>query len=304
MQKQGVRPLGYVLTFLAYFIWGIMPIYWKLLNPVDPREVLFHRLLWTFIFLSIISFFKYRRYLYNLFREKHKRKLLLFSSLCLGTNWALFIYAISIDRILDASLGYYINPLVSVMLGVVFLKEKLPRLQIIAVILALFGVGYMTINYGRLPVISLTLAASFGLYALMKKTLRVEAIPALLIETGLMLPLFIGFHYFSTQNSHPISFLSTSMTIDVLLILSGIATVIPMTLFGKGASLIPLKSTGFLQYITPTFMLLIGTVIYNEPFTLTHTVSFGLIWAALAVYSYSLIIPASEGKRVRDCSRP
>jgi chloramphenicol-sensitive protein RarD len=304
MEKQVIRPLGYVLTFLAYFIWGIMPIYWKLLNPVDPREVLFHRLLWTFIFLSIISLFKYKRYLCDLLRDKHKRKLLLFSSLCLGTNWALFIYAISINRILDASLGYYINPLVSVMLGVVLLKEKLPRLQIIAVILAIIGVGYMTVNYGRLPVISLTLAISFGLYALMKKTLRVEPIPALLIETGLLLPLFFGFFYFSIQNSESISFLSTSMNIDVLLILSGIATVIPLTLFGKGASLIPLKSTGFLQFITPTFMLLIGTVMYNEPFTMTHIVSFGLIWAALAVYSCSLFIPTYGEKRVKSCSKP
>lgn len=291
MKNQVNNPIGYILTFLAYFIWGIMPIYWKLLKHVDLMEVLFHRLLWSFIFLLIISLFKYKSYLYDVLRNKSKRKLLLFSSFVIGISWYVYIYAISINRILDASLGYYINPLVSVILGVVFLKEKLPRLQIIALILAIIGVGYMTINYGRLPIISLILAMSFGLYGLMKKTLKIEPIPALLIETGLILPLFFGIFYFSIQNSEQISFLSIPMKTDFLLIFSGVATLTPLTFFGKGASLIPLKSVGFIQYITPTFMLLIGTLMYNEPFSVTHIVSFGFIWGALTIYSWSLLKP-------------
>ena len=291
MKNQVNNPIGYILTFLAYFIWGIMPIYWKLLKHVDPMEILFHRLLWSFIFLLIISLFKHKSYLYDVLRNKSNRKLLLFSSFLIGINWYVYIYAISINRILDASLGYYINPLVSVILGVVFLKEKLPRLQIIALILAIIGVGYMTINYGRLPIISLILAMSFGLYGLMKKTLKIEPIPALLIETGLILPLFFGIFYFNIQNSEQISFLSISMKTDFLLIFSGVATLTPLTFFGKGASLIPLKSVGFIQYITPTFMLLIGTLMYNEPFSVTHIVSFGFIWGALTIYSWSLLKP-------------
>ena len=291
MKNQVNNPIGYILTFLAYFIWGIMPIYWKLLKHVDPMEILFHRLLWSFIFLLIISLFKHKSYLYDVLRNKSNRKLLLFSSFLIGINWYVYIYAISINRILDASLGYYINPLVSVILGVVFLKEKLPRLQIIALILAIIGVGYMTINYGRLPIISLILAMSFGLYGLMKKTLKIEPIPALLIETGLILPLFFGIFYFNIQNSEQISFLSIPMKTDFLLIFSGVATLTPLTFFGKGASLIPLKSVGFIQYITPTFMLLIGTLMYNEPFSVTHIVSFGFIWGALTIYSWSLLKP-------------
>ncbi len=291
MRNQEKIPIGYILTILAYFIWGALPIYWKLLKDVTPIEILFHRILWAFLFLSIISFIKYRSYLSGIIKDKSKWKLLLFSSLLIGVTWYVFIYAISINRILDASLGYYINPLVSVILGVIFLKEKLSRIQIIAVLFAVIGVGYMTINYNRLPILSLVLALSFGLYGLMKKILKVKPIPALLIETALLLPLFLGIFYFSLPNPRQISFLSISPKIDFLLIFSGVVTFTPLILFGKGANLIPLKSVGFIQYIAPTFMLLIGVLMYKEPFTQTHIISFGFIWTALVIYSWSVLKP-------------
>jgi len=280
---------GYFITFLAYFIWGILPIYWKAVKHVTPFEVLVHRILWTFVILVVINLLKYRKYLIDTFKNNKNLKYIFLTAILIGTNWFLFIYAISINRILDASLGYYINPLVSVLLGVVFLKEKLPREQIISVILASIGVLYMTFNYGKLPIISLALAFSFAFYSLIRKKINLKTIPALLLETSIVLPIFIIIFMKSINSFSDITFFNTDIFTIILLLFAGVVTLVPLALFGQGVTMIPLKSVGFLQYIAPTFMLLIGTLLYGEPFTTTHLVSFAFIWMALGIYTWSVV---------------
>ena len=280
---------GYFITFLAYFIWGVLPIYWKMIKHVPPLEVLVHRILWTLLILIIINLLKYRSYLTDTFRNNKNLKYIFLSALLIGTNWYLFIYAISINRILDASLGYYINPLVSVLLGIIFLKEKLPREQIISVVLASIGVLYMTFNYGRLPIISLALAFSFAFYSLIRKKINLKTIPALLLETSIVLPIFIIIFAKSINSFADIVFFHTDTMTVILLIFAGVVTLVPLALFGQGVTMIPLKSVGFLQYIAPTFMLVLGTLIYGEVFTITHLVSFTFIWLALGIYTWSVL---------------
>ena len=279
---------GYIITLSAYLIWGILPIYWKLLQKVSYLEILVHRILWTMIFLMIISTIKYRKYIIDNLKNNSKLKYIFISAGLLGINWSLFIYAVNTNRILDASLGYYINPLISVLLGVVFLKERLPREQIISVILALFGVIYLTFNYGRLPIISLVLAFSFGSYGLVRKKINLKSIPAVLLESIILFPIFLILFLISINSFSDITFFNSDTSMMILLILAGIMTLVPLVLFGQGVTMIPLKSIGFLQYIAPTIMLLIGTIIYNEPFTISHFISFGFIWLALGIYTWSI----------------
>lgn len=280
--------LGYIYTFSGYAIWGILPIYWKWLSDVDSAEIIFHRILWTSIYLGIIVAIFYRNYLKKEITTNSKFKWIFLSAILLGMNWYLFIYAISINRILDASLGYYINPLVSVLLGVFFLKEKLPKIQIFSVLLAGVGVAVMTINYGRLPVISLVLALSFGSYGLVRKMINMKSIPAVFLEALIMLPVFAVYFWISGNGISESAIFNSDLTTVALLVFSGVVTFVPLILFGQGITMISLKSVGFLQYITPTMMLLIGTLLYNEPFSATSFVSFGFIWVALGIYTWSV----------------
>lgn len=280
--------LGYFYTFLAFLIWGLLPIYWKQLSHVAALEILVNRILWTFLFLFTLVIIKYRHYLWINIKTNSRFKYLLITSVFLGTNWYLFIYAISINRILDASLGYYINPLVSVLLGVIFLKEKLPKAQTIAVLLAAIGVLYLTLNFGRLPLISLTLAFSFGCYGLVRKKINIKPIPALMIESLLLFPLFLFLFLNTVESAGEIMFFAGDNATRFLLIFASVMTFVPLILYGQGVTMIPLKSVGFIQYITPTFMLLIGTIMYGEPFTTVHFVSFLFIWLALGIYTWSL----------------
>ncbi len=279
--------LGYLFAFLSYFLWGILPIYWKLIKTVPVFELLAHRIFWSFIFLSLIMFFQKRQDVFNIFKNKKLLKGLFLASLLIGTNWFVFIFAVNSNRILEASLGYYINPLISVLLAVFVLKERLTLLQLVALIFAFSGVLYLTINFGKLPIISLILAFSFALYGLTKKKLNIESLPALTIETLVLAPLTFGYiiFLFISQNN---TFLNNSFRIDSLLIFSGVVTALPLYLFGKGVQRIPLKSVGFLQYIAPTFMLIIGTLIYHETFSRVHLISFIFIWIALILYTISL----------------
>ncbi|MFP4546608.1 MAG: EamA family transporter RarD [Fidelibacterota bacterium] len=280
--------IGYFYTFLAFLIWGLLPVYWKQLSHVTALEILVNRILWTFVILFILVLIKYRQYILQIIKTNKGFKYLLVSAVFLGTNWYLFIYAISINRILDASLGYYINPLVSVLLGVIFLKEKLPKPQIVAVILAMIGVLYLTLNFGRLPLLSLTLAFSFGSYGLIRKKINIKPIPAVMIESLLLFPLFLLIFILSIDSFQEIMFFNSNPYTIFLLIGAGVVTLVPLVFYGQGVTMIPLKSVGFIQYITPTFMLLIGTIIYGEPFTTVHLISFVFIWVALGIYTWSV----------------
>lgn len=291
--------LGYIYALQAFLAWGFLPFFWKSLLHVDALEILAHRIIWSFGFLLLLLFIGKQKNTWKLLRERRTRNNLLCTSLLIGANWGTFIYAVNSNQIVEASLGYYINPIINVFLGMVILKEKLDKLKIAALIIASISVAYLTIDYGQFPWIAIFLASSFGFYGLLKKTAKIDAIPALTIETLFLTPVALGYVIFLLYN-HTGSFAATTPSTNILLILTGVATTLPLYWFAKGAHRIPLSSIGFLQYIGPTLMLLIGIFAYNETFKSEQILAFSLIWIALFIYSISLIRNARRQKKARN----
>ena len=288
MQYQKDYIIGHISALGAYLIWGVLPIYWKQLDHVPAPEILAHRIFWGFIFLLLFNIISYRKRYFNLLKDKKKRNSMFLTAGLIAINWMIFIYAVTSEQILAASLGYFINPLVSILLGMLFLKEKLNPLKTIAIIFALIGVAYLGFNYGKLPWISVGLALSFGLYGMFKKIFNLDSINSIMIETmtlsvvGVTFLTILGFE----GEGH---FLTHSFSTDIYLIISGIVTMLPLFLFAEGARKIPLSSVGFLQYFAPTLMFLIGVLKYKEPLTNTYLISFLFIWTGLAFYSANLV---------------
>lgn len=299
--EQNKQKIGVIYAFSAYLIWGILPIYWKLLNASPPDEVLAHRIIWAFVFMLVVIFItrQWTTFINELKRvilDRKKWMSITAASFMISFNWLLFIWTVQNDHVVQASLGYYINPLVSVLLGVIFLKERLSHAQTISLILATVGVIYLTINYGVFPWIALILAFSFGFYGLLKKTVDVNSIFSLTIETMIVTPLaLIYLLIFSKQALYlhqlPIATIG-------LLIGSGIVTAIPLLLFGIAVKYISLSLIGFLQYIAPTLMLIFGVFLYGEPFTQAHLFSFFFIWIALIIFMFSTFQPAKKQKQL------
>lgn len=279
---------GIIYAILAFFSWGVLPLYWKLLNEVPALEILAHRIFWSFIFTLLILFIQKRLRLALLLKDRKTLSTLCLTSLLIGINWFIYIVAVNSNRIVDASMGYYINPLVSIFLGLFILKERLRPLQIIAFVSAIAGVAYFTIDYGRVPWIALVLAFSFAFYGLLKKTSHLESLPSLMVETMFLSPFAVGFILYQAAAGRG-AFLTKSIAIDLLLLGAGVVTTLPLYWFAQAAKRIPLSSIGFLQYLGPSLMLIIGVVLYNEPFTLTHMISFSLIWIGVVLYSVTLI---------------
>lgn len=288
MKKSENTNMGYVYALQAFFAWGILPVFWKLLSHVSALEILSHRIFWSFVFVFILLIWSKKERVKNLLKQKKSRKSLIISSLLIGSNWGLFIYAVNTNQIVEASLGYYINPIVNVLLGLIVLQEKLDKLKIAALFIASLAVIYLTIDYGQFPWIAIYLAVSFGLYGLVKKTAGIEAIPALAIETLILTPfaaLFIGYKMWMETGA----FFAGSFSTNLYLVLTGVVTTLPLYWFAKGAQRIPLSALGFMQYIGPSLMLLIGVLIYHEDFRYEQGIAFGMIWFALALYSFSMI---------------
>jgi chloramphenicol-sensitive protein RarD len=279
---------GIIYTTVAFLAWGVLPFYWKALGAVPSFEILAHRILWSFVFISIILLFRGNIQVKRLLGDPGTRKSLIITGMLIGVNWFTYVYAVNSEHLVEASMGYYINPLLSVLLGIVVLKERLNLLQVIAFLLACMGVLYLTIDYGRLPWIALLLASAFALYGLFKKTMKVEPMPGLMIETLILLPVALGIVVYQMIIGRG-AFLGISLMTDSLLIFAGVVTVLPLYWFAQGARRIPLSSVGFLQYIAPSLMLLIGVFVFREPFTHTHLVSFGFVWIALALYTLTLV---------------
>ena len=243
------KTIGIFFIIGAYTLWGILPIYWKFLDEVPSSEILAHRIVWSFVFISIIVILRKRKQLKNFFKVQMSQKktwfALFLTSLLISTNWLTYIIAVNKGHIVDASLGYYINPLVSVLLGVFVLREKINKLQTFSFILAGIGVLYMTISIGKFPWIALILAFSFGFYGLAKKLIKVDSILGLFLETLFAVPFAIIFlSYLGINGQH--SFTTGTVQIDWLLMGSGIATALPLLWFGIGAQKIPLYLFGFL----------------------------------------------------------
>jgi len=280
-----VNPLGLLYGFVAYGTWGILPIYWKWLGNVTALEVLCHRMIWSAVFLGLVL--GVRRELRSFFRLGQSPRLLLSllgTATLLACNWGIYIYAVNIDRVVETSLGYFMNPLLSTLLGCVVLGERLTRLQGIAVGLAVLGVGNFIWGFGAVPWFALILASTFALYGLFRKLIPVSPLLGITIETWLLTPLALV--WVSLQ---PIHAFGSGVRVTLLLCLAGVVTSLPLFCFNSAAKLLPLSTVGFLQYLAPSIQLILGVFLYGEPFTRTHLVSFGLIWIALGIYTAYLL---------------
>lgn len=273
----------------CYVLWGFLPIYWKLIDHVPALEILAHRIVWCFIFLLVLlaatgRLGPARREAAAIAADRKKIAGVLAATVLISINWLVYIWAVNDSRIVETSLGYYINPLVSVLLGVVVLKERLTLPQSAAVALAALGVLNQAVHVGGLPWVSLSLAVSFGLYGLCKKMLNIGAITGLTLETLLLTPASLV--YVAWLQATGAGALAAGQTAtDLLLLGTGVVTAVPMLLFANAANRIPLSVLGFIQYLSPTLALFVGVFVYHEPFSLTQFVSFAFIWAALAVFS-------------------
>lgn len=288
-EKSQQTAVGALSAFLAFLIWGLSPIYWKALGRVDAFEIILHRVVWSFVFLMpLVLIGRQWEEFKGAVKNGKILAILLVTSILVGANWLIYIWAVNNGRVLQASLGYYINPLVNVVLGMVFLRERLRRPQLLAVVLAASAVLYLTLQYGVFPWVSLALAFSFGIYGLVRKVAAVGALVGLTVET-LLLTAPAGLWILHLHHNHAGTFLRSGLPTDLLLAGTGVLTATPLLLFNLGAKRITLATLGFIQYTAPTGMLLLGITVFGEPFTRTQAVTFGLIWTALAVYSWDTV---------------
>jgi chloramphenicol-sensitive protein RarD len=297
-QKERV---GILYTAFSYFLWGILPIYWKWVQHVSADEILANRVFWSFWFMVVvlIATKKWKEFTVlfkNLLQRKKQLAALIVASLLISVNWFVYIWAVNTNQMVEASLGYYINPLVSVLLGVIILRETLSKAQILSFCLATVGVLILTISYGQIPWIAFILAFSFGLYGLAKKLIKVDSAIGLTLETLTIAPIALLYMLFLMFNGNSSLFV-VSFNTDLLLIGAGAVTAIPLLYFAKGVGAIPLYMVGFLQYIAPTLTLILGVLVYDETFTPTHLVAFSFIWFALALFSLSRVRAITARRR-------
>jgi chloramphenicol-sensitive protein RarD len=284
------RLVGLAFTATAFLFWGLYPPYWKLLEEVPQFQVFAHRVVWSCLFTALVVTVQ-RRWpeVRAALRSRKTALTLLASGVCIATNWSIYIVGVLTGRLLSVSMGYFINPLVSVLLGVLILKERLRFWQIIAVLCAFIGVLYMTVGSGGVPWISISLAFSFGLYGLLRKTVAVESVPGTFVETLLVSPIVISFLLFEGIRGRSAFGTADALT-HLFLIGAGVVTALPIIWFANGARRIPLSLVGFLQYLAPTCQLLMGVFLYRENFTLTHFISFTLIWIGIIIFTLSTLL--------------
>ncbi len=278
---------GILYTLIAYVAWGVLPLYWKALKQVPATEILAHRILWSCVFVGGLIIWS--RGLKDLRREISGGKDLLatvLGSLLISVNWLTYIWAVNNNQVIETSLGYYINPLFTVLLGMLVLRERIDRWQAISLLIGLAAVLIKTVTYGRVPWVALGLTFSFGLYSLIKKFYKLSPINGLAMETLFVTPLALAYLTFK-QVEGTGSFGTAGVETTLLLLLAGVVTATPLLWFAQGAKLIPLSTVGFIQYLSPTIGLLLGIFVFKEPFTASDLVSFGLIWCAVALYSLS-----------------
>ncbi|MEK4494721.1 EamA family transporter RarD [Ureibacillus sp. FSL W8-0352] len=293
---------GMISAMAAYIIWGFFPVYWKLLEHVNSIEILLNRIIWSFIFTTIFIFIigqksKLIEDLKWLWQEKKTFFLLLLASFVISCNWFLYIWAVTNEHVVETSLGYYINPLITVLFGLFLFKEQLSKAQITAVFIAFIGVALMTIRYGKIPWVALGIACSFAVYGALKKKIQLDATRGLAIETLFILPfalVYYGFLMFTNNTS----FLQFDWKTDVFLMLGGLVTAYPLILFAKGAQALPQSILGFIQYFSPTIILILGTIVYKEPFTNIELISFSFIWLAILLFSLSTVMENRKKRKL------
>jgi len=289
MKDTKQKRAGVVYGLAAFLSWGFLPLYFKAVATVPSLEVLAHRVVWSLVFLLALTLFRGRWSSFRaLFRSRRTQLTLMTTTGLIAVNWGVFIWAVANGRLVEASLGYFITPLINVLLGFVFLKERLRPMQFVAVGLATCGIVWMTANLGHPPLISMTLAVSFGFYGLLRKQVPASGIQGLTAETMMLAPVAIAWMVWR-QREGELVFLHTTTRLDLLLFAAGVITALPLIWFAESARRLRLATMGFLQYLAPSFQLLLAVAVFGEPFTRDHAVSFGLIWIALALYTYDTV---------------
>jgi chloramphenicol-sensitive protein RarD len=280
---------GVLYAVGAYLTWGLLPLYWKLFQEMAAWEILGHRIVWSVVFVAVLLVITRRwRQMWGAVSEPKKKLAILASSFLISANWLIFIWAVNNGHVIETSLGYYINPLINVLFGVLFLKERLHIGQWVAIALAAAGVSIITVQYGQIPWIAISLALSFAFYGLAKKVVHLDSVVGLAWETLIVFPIalfyLIYLHATGTDTASSLAVWQLA-----LLALAGVATALPLYWFALATKRLPLSTVGFIQYLAPSTSLLLAIFVFGESFTAIHTISFGFIWSALAVFTFSTL---------------
>ena len=297
--KHSRETSGLIAGIAAFATWGFIPGYWKLLQTIPAPQILAHRFAWTSLFLvGLLSIQKRWSEVQNIFQSRRATLFCVAAGIAVATNWFFFIFAVIIGRVLETSLGYFMTPLVNVLFGATFLRERLTRWQLISVLLATTAVLFLTFGYGHFPWIALVLCSSFGLYGLLRKKSATAAIPGLFIETIALLP--IALVYLICLNAPgTFAFGPANFSLSILLMTTGVVTAVPLLWFGHATRNLRLTTLGFLQYLAPTGSFFLGVFVYHEPFTRGHLITFGLIWIALIIFTAEAVL-RWRSTRVRE----
>ena len=288
---------AFIAAVASFATWGLVPIYWKLLSRVPALEILAHRFVWTIVFLGLLLSWqeRWREVIGNL-RSRRSALFCLGSGIMVGLNWLLFIWAVNIGRVLETSLGYFMTPIVNVLLGAFILRERLSAWQTASILIALAAVSILAFGYGHFPWIALGLCTSFGLYGLLRKQSGTAAIPGLFLETLFLLPLALVYLVL-LANRGALTFGPSHLSLSVILTTTGIVTAVPLIWFGYAARHLRLVTIGFLQYLSPSISFILGLFVYHETFTRQHFITFLLIWFALVLVSAEAVLRWRTSKR-------
>lgn len=283
------RRTGMMAALSTYLIWGVLPLYWNLLARAEANEILAHRIIWSFIFMVVVLMVTKRWQSFKedcraLWQNKKRGAILLLAAFTISLNWLTYIWAVNHGHVIDTSIGYYINPLMSVLFGIVFFRERISGLKKISLLLAAIGIVLMTYQLGKLPWVAVVLAVSFSVYGALKKQLHLNPFSSITLETLLMVPFavpYIGMLMMSPANHFSLA------TPDLALYLmgTGVVTAVPLVLFSYGANLLPLNVLGFFQYISPTIGLLLGIFFFHETFGMAQISALGFVWAAIVLFT-------------------
>lgn len=295
--EQATRRAGLLFGLGAYLLWGVLPLYFKALTHVSATEIVAHRIVWSLLFLAaLVSIWRRWGAIRTALANRRVALTLCATALLIAINWLVYIYAVLSGHVLEGSLGYYLNPLVNVLLGVVLLGERLSRARVFAVLLAAAGVAVLAAGAGEGLWISLTLAASFAVYGYLRKVAPVDSLEGLSIETAILAPIALGWVLWLGVRGEG-GFAGWDLETNLLLILAGAVTAVPLLLFTAAAKRLPYSTLGFLQYIAPSMQFLLAVLAFGEPLTTAHLVCFGAIWTALAIFTLDGMRSARRGRR-------
>ena len=281
--------LKYILLAVAAFgMWGLFPVYFKLIESIPATEIMAHRIVWSLVFIVLFMWlFKRRFALREIWQSKKLLGGLVLSSIMIAINWSLYVWAVVQGQVLSTSLGYFINPIISVFLGMIFLGERLSFKRVIALLLVILAVINLIVQAGQFPWLSLTLAFSFAFYGLIRKQLEIDSLNGLLFEIIILIPIALGYLMWLTYDQN-LAFGSYGLGFDLLIMLSGVITLLPLVLFAASLKGINLSTVAFIQYLAPTLSFILAVFIYDEPFDQARLISFALIWTALVLISYDV----------------